>query len=128
MKKEIKKEVAFCDAPGCSEPANKYAYCLRCGKEYCPAHAKDLCVSYAVSARPCDFINTRIARYCRPCDGALSEAKDDLLHNALTDVRALAEEYKQFMSDYDLKAAASREVVRSLLPEEFRFMLSPRPS
>jgi len=113
MKKTILKEVDFCDE--CGTETWYVNTCLRCSKDYCYDCGKERVLTYHPSAL---HGGSGDGHYCRPCDIALCESKDDPLHQAYLAVRALKDEQQRRYAEWDKRRKAAELRVEMLLAKK----------
>lgn len=110
MLKTITKETHVCDSCG----VETYPHpCLKCGVSYCYACSDKKKMKeyhHAVGVGGSDD-----GRYCNPCDTALSQARNNPLHNAYRAVEALEKEQANWHSDFRLREKMADEALGRLI-------------
>lgn len=108
MKKNVSKEVSFCDRCG------KEAYvevCLCCGVEHCWECRKGQGVEYTHAI---GFSGSGDGYYCKTCDNKLSASNSDPLHNAYSAIADLRSESKLWYLDFKTRSDHAEQVLKQL--------------
>lgn len=108
MKKVISKEVILCD--NCNKE-DLLTPCLKCGKVFCWECKKIMGIEYnhAVHSQGSDD-----GFYCHRCDSKLKQTKDDLVHRAYLNIKALRDEYKTWLVDFNKRSKLAEEHLKSM--------------
>lgn len=106
MKKNITKEVHFCDK--CEKESSTEA-CLGCGVELCydcqKAHGKNY--QHAVN-----FRGSGDGFYCNACDASFTAAGTNRRHNAYREIKSLRFEMESWNEDFKKRKEAAEEELK----------------
>lgn len=106
MRKEIMKEVSFCDE--CGREAYVHT-CGKCGKDYCYECEKNY-IEYKAGV----FHSGDDGTYCLDCDSELLARKSDPIHAAYLRIKHLRMEHISWWEDFERRAKEADANLRDL--------------